>query len=147
MVTVSFDDLESAFLWVSGTAQYDNAAYISKATGQVFLDSASHETEDELPEDYEDALLYWTVPHKNELNLGRSLAFEFVEERLPDQLKNVQRIFHERGAYRRFKDLLDRKCLLDDWYDFERVATEAALLAWAKREGMNVTPPVPRSAA
>lgn len=147
MVIVPFDDLESAFYWVSGAAPFECSAYISKVSGEVFFGSNSRELDEDLPEDYEGASLYWTVPHKNDLNLGRSLAFDFAEECIPDHFKNVQRIFNQRGAYREFKFLLDQLGLLQEWYDYERKSIEAGLLAWAKRAGMNVAPPVPKNAA
>ena len=114
MVIVLFDDLESAFYWVSAAAPFECSAYISKASGEVFFGSSSREMDEELPEDYEDASLYWTVPHKNDLNLGRSLVFEFAEERIPNHFKNIQRIFHQRGAYREFKNLLDQLGMLHE---------------------------------
>jgi hypothetical protein len=73
-VSVRFDDLEAALLWVSSAAPSENAAYISHATGQIFYKSSTYDTEDELPDDVDDNSLYWSVPHKNELDLGRDLA-------------------------------------------------------------------------
>jgi len=46
------------------------------------------------------------VPHKNDLDLGRSLALRFVDQQLPDRSAAVRAIFQQRGAYARFKDLL-----------------------------------------
>jgi hypothetical protein len=138
MLPVPFDDLESALYWVSGSVAFDNAAYISKATGQIFYASMSHEVEDELPEDVDDAGLYWSVPHKNDLDLGRKLVYRFVEEHLPGQFRFVQEIFHHRGAYARFKDLLQRAGQIEAWHAYESAATRAALLAWAEEQGMPV---------
>jgi hypothetical protein len=42
----------------------------------------------------------------------------------------VRRIFKRKGAYARFKDLLQQKNALDRWYDFETKATEKALREW-----------------
>ena len=140
MPSIPLDDLESAFEWVSASAPFMNSAFISKTTGQVFYASSAHEMDEPLPEDYEDASLYWSVPHRNDLDLGRTLVFEFVEERLADQLGAVEGYFRRRGAYGRFKDLLERKGLLEAWYEHEREATVSALLAWAAEEGMTVKP-------
>ena len=147
MLAIPFDDLESALHWVSASVQFDNAAYISKATGRIFYSSTMNDVDDELPEDYEDVTLYWSVPHKNELDLGRTLAYQFIDERLPEQFNTVQEIFHRRGAYGRFKDLLLRKGQLDAWFEFETAATQAALLAWAETQGMSVTRPTPNTGA
>jgi hypothetical protein len=134
------DDLEDAFHWVSASAPFMNSALVSTTTGQVFYASSAHEVDEALPEDYEGASLYWSVPHKNDLDLGRTLVFEFVQERLPDQLPAVEGIFRRRGAHGRFKDLLERKGLLETWYEYERKSTVNALLAWAAEEGMPVKP-------
>jgi hypothetical protein len=129
--SVTFDDLESALHWVSAGAPFENAAYISKTTGQIFYYSRIHNTEDELPEDVHDTNLYWSVPHKNDFDLGRSLAYRYVEEMLPQESRRVREIFHRRGAYGRYKDLLDRHGHLESWYEYDRRATEAiAFPSW-----------------
>ena len=138
MPTIAYDDLEAAFHWVSSSAPFEHAAYIAKATGEVFYSSSSREVDDELPDDYEDATLYWTVPHKNDLDLGSELAHRFADERLPDHAREVDDIFRHRGAYGKFKALLQRLRLLDAWFEFERAETESALLGWAKEEGISV---------
>ncbi len=137
--SVTFDDLESALLWVSSAGPFENCALISKATGEVFYSSITHETEDELPEDIDDASLYWSVPHKNDLDLGRNLALRFVAEYMPNEERRVQDFFHRPGAYSRFKDLLERTGHLEQWYQYEREATKNALLAWSAREGLKVS--------
>jgi hypothetical protein len=136
--TILYDDLEAALQWVSSSAPFENAAYISKTTGKVFYSSSSGDIEDELPDDYEDAALYWTVPHKNNLDLGNRLAHRFTDERLPEHRREVHEIFRHRGAYSKFKALLQRLGILDAWFEFEREETESALLAWAEEEGMSV---------
>jgi hypothetical protein len=57
-------------------------------------------------------------------------VFEFVNTFLPDEFDEVQRIFDRKGAYARFKDLLQRRKAIDRWYDFEARATEKALREW-----------------
>lgn len=51
---------------------YDEAIsfYVPKTTGQIFYGSAHGDAVDELPDDHEDADLYWTVPHRTDLDLG-----------------------------------------------------------------------------
>lgn len=144
MPVIPYDDLEAALHWVSGAPPFEFEAYISKTTGQVFYASRIVDVEDELPDDYEDASLYWTVPHKQDLNLGKALVFAFADERLAPALADkVEEIFRRRGAYGRFKDLLEREGRLDEWYAYERQATQAALLAWAADKGMRVAVPEP----
>ena len=39
-------------------------------------------------------------------------------------------IFYRRGAFRRFKDLLDERDKLEEWYAFEEISELAALKEW-----------------
>lgn len=136
--SVTLDDLEDALMWVSSGESFQSAAFISKATGQVFYSSTEIDVEEELPEDMNDPALYWCVPHKSDLELGRDLVFQFAREHLPEQMDLVRDCFHRRGAYARYKDLLDRTGKLERWHQYEQEATRAALLAWADEEGINV---------
>jgi Uncharacterised protein family (UPF0158) len=138
MTTISLSDLESAFDWVSASAPSDNAAYISKATGEIFYSSETNDVPEEVPDDCEDGDLYWSVPHKNALDLSRALIDQFVSERMPDQYAMVREIFQRRGAYGRYKDLLSRSGKLDEWFAYEQSATRVALLAWAKEQGIEI---------
>jgi hypothetical protein len=49
---------------------------------------------------------------------------------LPDEFDRVDAIFSKRGAYSRFKDLLEEKGLLDKWYNFEDERNRNALMQW-----------------
>jgi GNAT superfamily N-acetyltransferase len=44
-----------------------------------------------------------------------------------------------RGAFARFKDLLDRRGVLDQWYDFEAKAEERALRMWCDLNSIDVS--------
>lgn len=137
-VPITYADLESALLWSSSGAPYENEAFLCRKTGEVFLKSMNGDFEEELPEDIEDGTLYVTMPHKNELDLGRSLVFSFVEAELPQSVGLVQKFFRQRGAYGKFKALLDREGHLEHWYEYEAKATEAALSTWASENGFVV---------
>jgi hypothetical protein len=47
-------------------------------------------------------------------------------------------MFRHRGAYRRFKELLEHQDLLEAWYDYERSKTLEALREWAQDEGIEL---------
>ena len=49
------------------------------------------------------------VPHKNDLDLGQSLVFEFVEGNLPDAYEEVRYLFRIRGAYSRYYRVINRE--------------------------------------
>ena len=143
---VNFSELLDAYEWVSGSGPFENSAYINRGTGKVYIDSEEVELDDELPEDYEDGTKYISVPHKNELNLGRDLVFQFIDQNLPQKSGEIQKYFRDRGAYSRFKNLLERSNLLEYWYTFEAEAVEGALREWAKENGIDVAPTASRTA-
>jgi len=127
---VKFDDLLSGYEWVSSSPDGDNDAFVSRVRGTVHWSSSMVELDEELPEDIDDGRVYVSIPHKHDLNLGKHLALAFAEEHLEASFDAVAGFFRQRGAYGRFKDLLERKGLLQAWYDYEARATEAALRAW-----------------
>ena len=106
VVPITYEALESAFQWSSSGAPYENEAFLSRETGEVFFKSMSGDLEEDLPEDIEDGALYIAAPHKNDLDLGRSLVFEFVEDEAPSHLRTVESFFRQRGAYAKFKACL-----------------------------------------
>lgn len=128
-MAITFDSIEYAFLYVSMDQQFMNNAYLCKETGQIFYTSEIGDS-DELPEDIDDPDKYIAIPHKNELELGKNLVFEYVSKFLPDDFNQVGTIFTKRGAYSRFKDLLDKNGHLDKWHKFEDEQTRNALIQW-----------------
>jgi hypothetical protein len=82
---------------------------------------------------------YVQLPDKRELDLGKPLVLDFVREVLPEDFDDVRDMFRRRGAYARFKDLLDRRRALEQWYDFERKATERALREWCEMNSIEVS--------
>lgn len=137
---VKFDDILSGYGWVCASSDGANSAFVSRATGLVHWASSDTEMDDELPEDIENSSAYVDIPHKFDLNLGRDLALAFTEERLSDSIRTVQGFFRQRGAYSKFKDLLQHKGLLQAWYDYEASKTEIALREWCAEQGIAVAP-------
>jgi Uncharacterised protein family (UPF0158) len=137
-MAVSFRDLLDAFEFASFGAPYEHEAYLCRQSGRIYTHSEHTDDVEELPEDIEDRDKYIRIPHKNELDLGRPLVFAFIRERLPDQLHEVQRFFSKRGAYARFKDMLERKGALKAWYEFEAEAQEKALREWAEQNSIEL---------
>lgn len=135
---VSLADLLNAFEWVSASAGLENSAFVSRKTGATHWASETDALEDELPEDIDDASVYVAVPHKNDLELGKNLALRFAEEKMPESADTVAGFFRQRGAYGRFKDLLERQGKLQAWYDYEAQAVERALRAWSDEQGFQL---------
>jgi hypothetical protein len=93
----------------------------------------------ELPDDIDDSDKYVKIPDKRELDLSKPLVLEFLRQTLPSEIDKVQRIFSARGAYARFKDLMDRKGALDQWYNFEAKAEEEALRMWCALNSIEIS--------
>ena len=136
-MAISFDDFENAFFFVSMDQKYMHNAYICKETGQIFYTSEMGDS-DELPEDIDDPDKYITIPHKNDLELGKALVIEFTSEYLPEELDRVYSIFRSKGAYSRYKDLLESKGFLDKWYEFEDERQKVALKEWCRKNSIEI---------
>jgi hypothetical protein len=94
---------------------------------------------DILPDDIDDSEKFLQIPDKRELDLGKPLALDFARQFLPGDFDNVRQFFSGRGAYARFKNLLDRRGVLDQWYDFEAEAEERALRMWCDLNSIEVS--------
>lgn len=137
-MTISFGELQDAFLFASFGARGENEAYLDRELGKIYFRSAYGDNEEELPDDIDDEK-FIVIPHKNELDLGTRLVFAFVREFLPDDYDEVRRIFSRRGAYGRFKDMLVRCRALDRWHDFSNKAEEAALRQWCAQNEIELS--------
>lgn len=132
----NYRDIDLAFEYVGSASCGENRAVYDKTTGQFYFESDMLD-ESDIPEDID-----WDqcveVPHKNDLDLGRELVFEFVRQMLPDEEDTVYQIFSRRGAYGRFKDFLERRNLLDQWYAFEQSAQRRAIEQWCEENGLEI---------
>jgi hypothetical protein len=132
--TVSFEQLMTVFESVWFDSQEESDAAFSPSTGEFYFHSP-YTDEDEIPEDIED-LIY--LPHKDEFDLGQRLVHEFIGSEAPEHRQQVRAIFSRRGAYRRYKEFLHEKGLLDRWYAFEEERKKAAVLEWCAENGISV---------
>ncbi|HSB30396.1 MAG TPA: UPF0158 family protein [Candidatus Sulfobium mesophilum] len=137
-MSISFDDIENAFLFVNMDQQSMHNAYLCRETGQIFYTSELGDS-DELPEDVDDPDKYVTIPHKNDLELGKALVIEFTSTYLPEDLDKVYSIFRSKGAYSRYKDLLEMKGFLDDWYKYENERQKVALKEWCTGNNIEIS--------
>ena len=133
-----FEDIEMAYNFVSSSSYGDHSAILRKDTGEILYHSEMSDMDEISDEDWEsdDSV---EIPHKNDLDLGKRLVFDFVRENLPDDYNYVRQIFSRRGAYGRFKDFLESKDLLQSWYDFEAEHQERALRQWCKDNDIELT--------
>jgi hypothetical protein len=138
MVPVKFSELWSAFEFANVGGGYELHAYVGLVTGKVYFVSDQDDLNDEIPDDIEESDEYLHLPDKRDLDLGSRLAFAFAEQAMPDHYDTVRDVFRRKGAYRRFRDLLVARGMLERWYDFETKATERALRAWSQENGIQL---------
>jgi hypothetical protein len=138
MPSVKLSDLMMAFDFVSSSGPYESSAYISRSTGEIYWVSDLIDVGEDLPEDLEDSNQYIEIPHKNEFDLGKRLVLRFVDRELPSSYNEVERIFSRKGAYARYKTLLERKGRLEEWYRYEEAETLSALREWSEEEGIDL---------
>jgi len=126
---VKFAELVEAHDWVSGGEQFEAEAFVNRSTGEVVLVGVTEDEEE--PAGLGDSELYVAVPSKRELDLGRSLALQFVREQIPEVSARADQIFKRRGAYSQFKSLLDAAGQLGAWYEYEATEVQKSLREWA----------------
>jgi hypothetical protein len=138
VVAIKYADLRDAFDFVSFGAPFESSAFICADTGVIYRRSETLELDEDVPEDLETSGRYIAIPHKNDLNLGRDLVLSFVDQALPDDHGTVAGFFRSKGAYSRFKQLLESRGALEAWYLFETHAVEAALRQWCEDNGIQL---------
>ncbi len=134
MMELNYSDLEMAFEFVSSGYGYDSSAYLDKETGQLYYDSDV--SDEELPGDLYENEKYLEIPDKREFDLGKPLALEFAQRHIPEDFDKVYSIFQSKGAYARYKSLLENKGILEKWYEFEQVALKVSIVEWCNEQGI-----------
>ena len=135
---IKFGEIQEAFFFV-GSAEYGmHSAVLCKDTGRIFYRSEMGDLDE-----IDDENLNWDkcieIPHKNDLDLGQVLVFEFAQMHLPGDYDRLRQMFRRPGAYGRFKDLLDAKRLLETWYAFEGEREGQALRQWCKENEIELS--------
>ena len=141
MPTVSLDQLQNAMEWASSDF-LDSEAYICRQTGKILLisDDPGMIDEEEIPEDIHNSDRYLPVPDKRDLDLGSQLAFDFTARYLAQHYDEIRDMFRRQGAYRRFKDFLERKDMLEKWYAYSDEREAKALGEGCETEGLSLGP-------
>jgi hypothetical protein len=137
MVSINFSELLDSFAFASAGFRGESKVYISIDTGAIFWVSEYIDRQADIPKNIETSDRYIAMPHKTELDLGQSLVMSFAAEKLSDDnYTTVAGFFRRKGAYSRFKDFLDERGLLEEWYAFEEEASELALREWCEENGI-----------
>ncbi len=134
---IEFKDIVDAFDFVSFGQMFEHQAFLNKETGDVYCHTELGDDEEELPKDIDDDK-YIEIPHKNDLNLGKPLVLAFAYGHLPNDVDEIEMIFRKKGAYSKFKDLIESRNLIDKWYEYESSAQEKALRGWCEESGIEL---------
>ncbi len=131
----NIEDIIIAYEFVSTGMSGDTRVVLDKKTGEIHYESvaAGEEIEEDLDWEY-----CVEVPDKYDLDLGNQLVFDFVRQHMPDEYDRVSDYFRSKGAYRRFKDLLETQDLLDVWYGYQDQRVEEALRRWCEANGVEL---------
>ncbi len=135
-MSIDYGDLELAFDFVSSGYEGEHAAYLDKISGEIYYESDA--SEDVLPEDIFENEKYIEIPSKLEFGLGKPLAIEFAQINLKEDLEQVYSFFSSRGAYSKFKTLLENRNKLESWYAYEKEALKKALLEWCAENEISI---------
>jgi len=135
---IKFSDIQDAFYFVGSDSYGTHSAILNKQTGKIYWRSEFGDVDE-----ISDADIDWDncieIPHKNDLDLGRELVFVFVAEHIPDEYDRVLGYFHGPGAYRLYKELLERNGLLEQWFIFEKRKEEEALKEWCYENEIKIS--------
>ncbi|MFS1876088.1 hypothetical protein FCV66_24230 [Enterovibrio norvegicus] len=137
-MVIKFSELLDLFEIVNFGLPYSHEGYISKITGKTYYYSDFSDDQPDLPADIGDQTKYLAIPQKNDLNLGRELALDFVQKFLPSEFENARSFFHRKGAYSRFKTLLENHGKTEEWYKYEKECTERALREWCIEQNVEI---------
>lgn len=132
-----YEDIDFAFSFVNAAGIGENEAYIDRSSGKIYWHSDFADNEEELPDDLDDEK-YVTVPHKNQLGLGKPLVLEFAHEVMPEYAEEISNIFSKKGAYTKFRNLLERTNYIDQWYAYEAKSNDTALRQWCSENNIEI---------
>ena len=131
---MKYADIESAY--IDNDFSSESSVYINKQTGQVLYHS-EYEMDEENEIDFFDENLV-SLPDKRELNLGSRMVFKFADKKFKEEYETIKYYFSKKGAYSKFRNLLEKRNKVDEWYKFENQETEAALRNWCSENGINL---------
>ena len=134
---MKFQDIETAYVFVNSGRPFEHTALVSRSTGETYWQSELSDL-DELPEDVTEDEDYVEIPHGNDLGLGTRLVWDFVRQFVPELHDQVQDAFSRKGAYSRFKGILERHGSLEKWHEYEEQRTTEALVEWCKINDLDV---------
>ncbi|WP_395343018.1 UPF0158 family protein [Ningiella sp. W23] len=128
-MAAKLDDIEWAIEFAS-SGLGDHEAFINIDNGEIYY--VGDAVEEPIPDDLYESDRYLMFPSKQDLGLGKRLAIQFIAESIPEKLDFGYDIFRRRGAYSKFKALLESKGKLESWYKYEEAALKRATIEWCR---------------
>ncbi|MBC8524032.1 MAG: hypothetical protein ISR54_05850 [Chlorobium phaeobacteroides] len=133
-MNLKYSELRMAFDFVSSRDQGENIAYVGRDDGEFYYYSQVLGLDETRGKDVHSSN-FESVPHRDILNLGRELAFDFIDERLAEQYAVVREYFAEEDtAESRFSDMLQSHGLLQDWNEYKAEKVEKTLREWCTQK-------------
>lgn len=133
-----FSDIEDAFSMVDVNGLGEIEAWVDRRTGVTYVSipEAISGEKNVLPDDIDDEDRYLSIPDKRDLGLGKPLVMRFARNQVPELYDRIWEIFSRRGAYARFKGLLEREGHLEEWYAYEEEQRQQAIRQWCDDNGI-----------
>jgi len=72
---MTYSTIESAFMFVSSAAPFEHYAVVHRTTGETYI-ASEYTGESDYPDDVDGNDDYISIPHKNDLELGKPLVME-----------------------------------------------------------------------
>jgi hypothetical protein len=101
---VTFDEIQDAFSFVSSNEYGMNRVLLCLDNGEIYYHSENGDF-DELDEDEFDCDNFVVIPHKNDLDLGQRLVFDFAEQHLADELDHRPADLQQTGSLQKVQRL------------------------------------------
>ena len=137
-MNLKYSEIRMAFDFVSSRDQGDNVAYASRDEGEIYYYSEVLGLDETGRQDVHSSN-FEIIPHCDTLNLGKELAFDFIDERLPEQYAAVRDFFaDEETADSLFRDMLETHGLLQDWNEYKAEKVEKTLREWCLQKHIDL---------
>ncbi|HED31306.1 MAG TPA: hypothetical protein ENN50_06445 [Prosthecochloris aestuarii] len=136
VVMLSYSEIVMAFDFVSSGEEGDNHAWICRDSGEIVYFSEVLGLDERRGQDIHSPNCV-AVPHRNDLELGRELVFDFIDEELPDKYASIRDIYADpEDPEGRFRELLQARGVLDRWNDYKAGRIRSSLMTWCQARGI-----------
>lgn len=129
MIKIKLSDL----IYSVDASSAGNMLYLNKKTGEIVWVTDDDDDHEKLAEDIENHPEdYIDLPDSSdfhEWSVMERFCFEMDDDSLRDEFLNA---IHGRGAFRYFKDLLNRHGMWDEWSEFREKALREVLETWCE---------------